>query len=64
MTGRGPFWENAAGQDEHPIGWTGELSRSMEPYAVSGMPLNFTVDRSQARVRSTFGEEKLARLVA
>jgi FAD/FMN-containing dehydrogenase len=28
------------------------------------MPLNFTSERDEARVRSTFGERKYARLVA
>jgi FAD/FMN-containing dehydrogenase len=57
------LWEDPAEDDRH-IEWTREFGRAMEPYAVSGMPLNFTPERGEARVRSTFGEQKYARLVA
>ncbi|MGH3134642.1 MAG: FAD-binding oxidoreductase [Gaiellaceae bacterium] len=57
------IWEDPAEDDRH-IEWTRAVSRAMEPYAVSGLPLNFTVDRGEDRIRSTFGEDKYARLVA
>ena len=57
------IWEDPAEDDRH-IEWTRELAQAMEPYAVSGLPLNFTVDQGEARIRSTFGEEKYSRLVA
>jgi FAD/FMN-containing dehydrogenase len=57
------IWEDQADDDRH-IEWTREVSQAMEPFAVSGLPLNFTVDRGESRIRSTFGEQKYARLVA
>jgi FAD/FMN-containing dehydrogenase len=57
------IWEDPA-EDDHQIDWTRRLSRAMEPYVVSGLPLNFTSDRGEARIRSTFGDQKYARLVA
>lgn len=56
------IWEDRA-EDARHIEWTREVSRSMEPYASTGLPLNFTVDRDEDRIRSTFGERKYARLV-
>lgn len=56
------IWEDPAEDDRH-IEWTREVSRAMEPHVMSGLPLNFTVDRSEDRIRSTFGEEKYGRLV-
>jgi FAD/FMN-containing dehydrogenase len=57
------IWEDPA-QDERHIGWARQFAQAMEPHAVSGMPLNFTADHGEDRVRSTFGEQKYARLVA
>jgi hypothetical protein len=57
------IWEDPAEDDRH-IEWTQGVAQAMEPYAVSGLPLNFTVDRGEERIRSTFGEKKYARLVA
>jgi FAD/FMN-containing dehydrogenase len=57
------IWEDPA-EDARHIEWTQGVAQAMEPYAVGGLPLNFTADRGEARIRSTFGEEKYARLVA
>lgn len=49
--------------DSH-IGWARELAAEMEPHTTTGVYLNFTSDEGDARVRSTYGEERYARLVA
>jgi FAD/FMN-containing dehydrogenase len=46
------------------IGWAKALAADVAPYAVAGAYLNFTSDTGEERVRSTFGEERYARLVA
>ena len=38
--------------------------RRCEPHTISGAVLNYTSDTGDERVRSTFGAEKYARLVA
>jgi FAD/FMN-containing dehydrogenase len=57
------IWEDPA-EDERHIEWTRGVAEAMAPYTTAGMPLNFVADRNEQRVRSTFGEEKYARLVA
>jgi hypothetical protein len=57
------IWEDPA-EDERHIEWSRGVAEAMRPYTTTGMPLNFVADRNEARVRSAFGEEKYARLVA
>jgi FAD/FMN-containing dehydrogenase len=49
--------------DAH-FAWARELSEDMKPETTSGVYLNFQSDDDQDRVRSTYGPEKYARLVA
>jgi hypothetical protein len=44
--------------------WAGELSADLAPHTTTGVYLNFTSDGGEERVRSTYGPEKYARLVA
>ena len=57
------IWEDPTENERH-IEWTREVWRAMEPYTITGLPLNFTVDSGEERLRATFGDEKYARLVA
>jgi FAD/FMN-containing dehydrogenase len=71
LTGRSfPFafygiaqWEDPAEDEEH-TGWAREFGEAMEPYAGTGIALNFVMDEGIERVEATFGPEKYARLVA
>ena len=49
---------------ERQIAWTREFAAAMQPHTISGAVLNYTSDTGDERVRSTFGAEKYARLVA
>jgi FAD/FMN-containing dehydrogenase len=49
--------------DAH-VAWAKELGAAMEPYTTTGVYLNYTSDEGEERVRSTYGPEKYARLVA
>ncbi|MFL5779838.1 MAG: FAD-binding oxidoreductase [Thermoleophilaceae bacterium] len=49
--------------DAH-VAWARELAEDMGPHTTDGVYLNFTSDEGDARVRSTYGPEKYARLVA
>lgn len=49
--------------DRH-VAWARELAEDMRPHTVEGVYLNFTSDTGEQRVRSTYGPEKYARLVA
>jgi hypothetical protein len=44
--------------------WAAALSDDMRPHATDGVYLNYTSDNDEDRVRSTYGPEKYARLVA
>ena len=44
--------------------WAAALSEDMRPHATDGVYLNYTSDNDEDRVRSTYGPEKYARLVA
>jgi hypothetical protein len=44
--------------------WARELSDDLAPHTTTGVYLNFTSDSGEERVRSTYGPEKYARLVA
>ena len=56
-------WEDPAESARH-IAWTREFAAAMEPHTISGAVLNYTSDTGDERVRSTFGAQKYARLVA
>jgi FAD/FMN-containing dehydrogenase len=49
--------------DAH-VKWAHELADDMRPHTTPGVYLNFTSDGGEERVRSTYGPEKYARLVA
>jgi FAD/FMN-containing dehydrogenase len=46
------------------MAWARELADDMRPHTTDGVYLNFTSDEGDERVRSTYGPEKYARLVA
>jgi hypothetical protein len=46
------------------IAWARSLAEDMRPHTTDGVYLNFTSDEGDERVRSTYGPEKYARLVA
>ena len=52
-----------AAADAH-IAWATALAEDMAPHTTTGVYLNFTSDTGEERVRSAFGAEKYARLVA
>ena len=54
---------DAATADAH-VAWATELAADMSPHTTTGVYLNYTSDTGDERVRSTFGPEKYARLVA
>jgi hypothetical protein len=49
--------------DAH-VAWARQLAADMAPHTTPGVYLNFTSDEGEDRVRSTYGEERYARLVA
>ncbi len=57
------IWETAA-DEESEMAWVRQWGDLMEPYARAGVPLTFSADTGDERVRATFGDEKYARLVA
>jgi hypothetical protein len=54
------------GQDAYDahVAWARALSADLDPHTTEGVYLNYTSDVGEERVRSTFGPEKYARLVA
>jgi hypothetical protein len=46
------------------VGWAKELAADLAPHTTTGVYLNFTSDEGEERVRSTYGPERYARLVA
>jgi FAD/FMN-containing dehydrogenase len=54
---------DAATADAH-VAWARELAEDMRPHTVDGVYLNYTSDTGDERVRSSYGPEKYARLVA
>jgi FAD/FMN-containing dehydrogenase len=56
-------WETDA-ESDHELAWVRQWGEIMEPYVRAGVPLTFSADTGDERVRATFGEEKYARLVA
>jgi FAD/FMN-containing dehydrogenase len=57
------IWETEA-ESEYEMAWVREWGEFMKPYVSAGVPLTFSADTGDERVRATFGEEKYARLVA
>jgi hypothetical protein len=51
-------------QDAAQMAWARKIADDLSPHTTSGVYLNFTSDEGDDRVRSTYGEEKYARLVA
>ena len=49
---------------EAHIAWARGLAEDLKPHVVDGVYLNYTSDEGEDRVRSSYGEEKYARLVA
>jgi len=49
--------------DAH-VAWARGLAADLAPHTAAGVYLNFTSDEGEERVRSTYGEERYARLVA
>jgi FAD/FMN-containing dehydrogenase len=55
----------AAGADPEPnIEWARAMADAMRPFTRPGVALNFVGDEGEERVRSSYGPEKYARLVA
>ncbi len=52
------------GEDDRHIAWVRATEATLRPWTTTGMPLNFVSDIDEERVRSAFGAEKHARLVA
>jgi len=57
------IWETEA-ESEYEVAWVRRWGEFMEPFVRAGVPLTFSADTGDERVRATFGEEKYARLVA
>jgi FAD/FMN-containing dehydrogenase len=57
------IWQTEA-ESEHERAWVRQWGELIEPYRHAGVPLTFTADTGDERVRATFGDEKYARLVA
>jgi hypothetical protein len=51
-------------QDAAQIAWARQIADDLSPHTTDGVYLNFTSDAGDDRVRSTYGEDKYARLVA
>ena len=50
-------------EDAH-VAWARDLAADLAPHTTEGVYLNYTSDEGEERVRSTFGGEGYARLVA
>ena len=55
-------WREA--RRDREMAWVRKWGEITEPYARAGVPLTFSADTGDERVRATFGAEKYARLVA
>jgi FAD/FMN-containing dehydrogenase len=51
-------------QSDSEMAWVREWGEFMKPYVRAGVPLTFSADTGDERVRETFGQEKYARLLA
>jgi FAD/FMN-containing dehydrogenase len=56
-------WETPEETDAE-LAWVKAWGPMIEPFKVAGAPMTFSADTGDARVRTTYGEEKYARLVA
>jgi FAD/FMN-containing dehydrogenase len=57
------IWQTEA-ESESEMAWVRQWGELMEPYARAGVPLTFSADTGDERVRATFGPDKYERLVA
>jgi hypothetical protein len=57
------IWETEA-ESEYELAWVRRWGEFMEPFVRAGVPLTFSADTGDERVRATFGPEKYERLVA
>jgi FAD/FMN-containing dehydrogenase len=57
------MWDSPE-QDEACIAWTKETAAAMAPWTTGRVYLNYVSDDGQERIRSGYGEERYARLVA
>ena len=53
-----------SGDGGRPLAWAQALADDLKPHTTTGVYLNYTSDEGDERVRSTYGPEKYARLVA
>jgi FAD/FMN-containing dehydrogenase len=60
----GMWMEPDAETEQAHRAWAASLSEDLKPHTTTGVYLNFTSDDDEERVRSTYGPEKYARLVA
>jgi FAD/FMN-containing dehydrogenase len=56
-------WETEA-ESDYELAWVRRWGEFMEPYVRAGVPLTFSADTGDERVRATFGPDKYERLVA
>ena len=56
-------WESED-DTEHELAWVKAWAPLIEPFRLAGVPMTFSADTGDERVRATYGEEKYARLVA
>jgi FAD/FMN-containing dehydrogenase len=56
-------WETPEETDAE-LAWVKAWGPLIEPFKLAGIPLTFSADTGDERVRATYGEEKYARLVA
>jgi hypothetical protein len=53
-----------SGDGRQHIAWARDLAAELEPATITGVYLNYTSDGGEDRVRSAYGPEKYACLVA
>ncbi len=58
------WMEPDEGTEQAQVAWARELAADLAPHTIPGVYLNYTSDEGDERVRSSFGEERYARLVA
>jgi FAD/FMN-containing dehydrogenase len=56
-------WETPE-ETEAELAWVRSWAPMIEPFKMAGVPMTFSADTGDERVRATYGEEKYARLVA
>ena len=60
----GMWMEDDAASDAAHMAWAKDLAADLAPYTTTGVYLNFTSDTGEERVRSAYGPERYAKLVA